>query len=80
MIGFGLLDEERACGKCPQATLLPGISEHQRQICYGASMTDEGVGQDVEWMQANPGYVPPEIDTSTPSVARVYVGGLGRKP
>jgi len=36
-------------------------------------------GQDMRWTHADPGYVPPEIDTSKPSVARVYDAVLGGK-
>ena len=36
-------------------------------------------GQDMSWMQADPDYVPPEIDTSRPSIARVYDAILGGK-
>jgi S-adenosyl methyltransferase len=35
--------------------------------------------QDMRWTHADPGYVPPEIDTSKPSVARVYDAVLGGK-
>jgi hypothetical protein len=36
-------------------------------------------GQDMSWTRADPGYVPPEIDVSTPSIARVYDAILGGK-
>jgi hypothetical protein len=36
-------------------------------------------GQDMSWMQADPDYVPPEIDASRPSIARVYDAILGGK-
>lgn len=36
-------------------------------------------GQDMRWTHADPGYVPPEVDTSKPSVARVYDAVLGGK-
>jgi hypothetical protein len=36
-------------------------------------------GQDMSWMKAEPDYVPPEIDTSKPSIARVYDAILGGK-
>ncbi len=36
-------------------------------------------GTDMTWARVDPDYVPPEIDTSTPSVARVYDAILGGK-
>lgn len=42
-------------------------------------MTLEENGQDMSWTRADPGYVPPEIDTSKPSIARVYDARLGGK-
>jgi hypothetical protein len=35
--------------------------------------------QDMDWTRAEPGYVPPELDITKPSVARVYDAILGRK-
>ena len=37
------------------------------------------VSQDMGWTHADPDYVPPDIDTSKPSVARVYDAILGGK-
>src|SRR5580693_620178 len=34
---------------------------------------------DMTWAKADPGHVPPEIDTTQPSVARVYDAILGGK-
>lgn len=42
-------------------------------------MPGQDAGQDFSWTQAEPGYTPPEIDTSRPSVARVYDAILGGK-
>jgi hypothetical protein len=36
-------------------------------------------GRDMEWTRAEPGYAPPELDISKPSVARVYDAILGGK-
>jgi len=36
-------------------------------------------GQDMSWTRADPGYAPPDIDVSTPSIARVYDAILGGK-
>lgn len=36
-------------------------------------------GQDMGWTRADPGYVPPKIDITKPSVARVYDAILGGK-
>lgn len=42
-------------------------------------MTGDDTGQDMAWTHADPGYLPPEIDTSKPSIARVYDARLGGK-
>jgi hypothetical protein len=42
-------------------------------------MSGQDAGQDLSWALADPGHEPPEIDTSKPSVARVYDAILGRK-
>jgi S-adenosyl methyltransferase len=36
-------------------------------------------GQDMSWTRADPGYEPPDIDVSRPSIARVYDAILGGK-
>jgi hypothetical protein len=36
-------------------------------------------GSDMRWARLDPTYVPPEIDTTVPSVARVYDAILGGK-
>ena len=54
-------------------------SWYVRLILFGESMAGEAVGQGMSWTHADPGYVPPEIDTSRPSVARVYDAILGGK-
>jgi hypothetical protein len=42
-------------------------------------MAAEDAGQDMSWTHADPDYVPPKIDTTRPSVARVYDAILGGK-
>jgi hypothetical protein len=42
-------------------------------------MSGQDAGQDLSWALADPGHEPPEIDTSKPSVARVYDAILGGK-
>jgi len=37
------------------------------------------MGQDMSWTRADPGYEPPDIDVSRPSIARVYDAILGGK-
>ncbi|MGH3277892.1 MAG: SAM-dependent methyltransferase, partial [Trebonia sp.] len=36
-------------------------------------------GQDMGWAKGDPVYLPPEVDTSKPSIARVYDAVLGGK-
>lgn len=45
----------------------------------GESMAGENAGQGMGWTHADPDYVPPEMDTTKPSVARVYDAILGGK-
>ena len=44
-------------------------SWYVRLILYGENMAGEAAEQGMSWTHADPGYVPPEIDTSRPSVA-----------
>jgi S-adenosyl methyltransferase len=45
----------------------------------GSGEGDGGEAYDWSWADAKPGYVPPEIDTSKPSIARVYDAAIGGK-
>jgi hypothetical protein len=54
-------------------------SWYVRLILYGESMAGEAAEQGMSWTHADPDYVPPEIDTARPSVARVYDAILGGK-
>ncbi|HEX4833233.1 MAG TPA: SAM-dependent methyltransferase [Trebonia sp.] len=42
-------------------------------------MAGELTGQDLGWTHADPDYLPPEIDVTKPSIARVYDARLGGK-
>jgi hypothetical protein len=42
-------------------------------------MAGESTGQDLSWTHADPDYLPPEIDVTKPSIARVYDARLGGK-
>lgn len=42
-------------------------------------MAGEPTGRDVSWTHADPDYLPPEIDVTKPSIARVYDARLGGK-
>jgi hypothetical protein len=42
-------------------------------------MASETGGPDLSWTHADPDYLPPEIDVTKPSIARVYDARLGGK-
>jgi len=58
----------------PTFRLGPGTLARSR-FKYLWGVSDKGM----EWTRAEPGYIPPEIDMTTPNVARIYDYWLGGK-
>src|SRR6202043_409460 len=67
--------------RAAQAYNPTGISYVSGLILRGRDliMVGEPTGRDVNWTHADPDYLPPEIDVTKPSMARVYDARLGGK-